>query len=100
MKMRKKANFQTILNIDENTERISMREYLRNSAKYNRLVKNGRVFVVTNQNQDEIVLSKADTKKEKKYTMEDILNFRFRGPTDLSENIDEIVYGIKRDNNR
>ena len=95
--MRKKVSFQITLNIDGDTERISMREYLRNSAKYNRLVKNGKIFVVTNQSEDQIVLSKAETVKPKKYTMEDILNFRFSsGEKNLSDSreIDKIVYGL------
>jgi hypothetical protein len=39
-------------------------------------------------------------KKKKKYTLEDLWSISFKGGKNLSKEIDEIVYGIKRPHRR
>jgi antitoxin (DNA-binding transcriptional repressor) of toxin-antitoxin stability system len=81
--------------------RISVRDYNRNYTKYldqvNRL---GKSFVITQKEKAVATIvpfEVTDSKKAKKYTIDDILSLRFNsGDKNMSnsKNIDKIVYGI------
>lgn len=86
----------TITFAQDNTKRISIREYIRNYKMYNNEVKlTGERIIITNQDNDEVVLSPADNKEGKRrFTMKDFEGCFFKGGKNLSKNIDKIVYGI------
>jgi hypothetical protein len=77
-------------------KRISIREYIRNYKKYNNEVKlTGKNIIITNQGDDEVVLSPANNvDKKRKWSIEDFEGCFFKGGKNLSKNIDKIVYGI------
>jgi hypothetical protein len=89
-------NTKTITFTQDNVKRISIREYIRNYKVYNNEVKlTGERIIITNQDNDEVVLSPADDKKNKReFTMDDFKPLFFKGGKNLSKNIDKIVYGI------
>lgn len=89
-------NTKTIKFTQDNVKRISIREYIRNYKIYNNEVKlTGERIIITNQDNDEVVLSPADNKKNKRrFTMDDFKPLFFKGGKNLSKNIDKIVYGI------
>jgi hypothetical protein len=80
----------------DTAKRISIREYLRNYKKYNSEINlTGQKIIITNQGDDEVVLSPADTKDGKRrFTVKDLEKGFFHGGKNLSKNIDKIVYGI------
>ena len=86
----------TITFTQDNTKRISIREYIRNYKMYNNEIKlTGERIIITNQDNDEVVLSPADNKEGKRrFTMKDFEGCFFKGGKNLSKNIDKIVYGI------
>jgi hypothetical protein len=81
---------------EDSTKRISIREYIRNYKKYNNEIKlTGKNIIVTNQGGDEITLSPVPKIKTlRKWTIKDFEKGFFKGPKNLSQNVDEIVYGI------
>lgn len=86
----------TITFTQDNTKRISIREYIRNYKQYNNEVKlTGERVIITNQDNDEVILSPVDDKKNKRiFTIKDLEKGFFHGGKNLSKNIDKIVYGI------
>lgn len=86
----------TLTFIQDTTKRISIREYLRNYKAYNKEVNlTGEKIIITNQDNDEVVLSPVDTSpKKRKWTIEDFEGCFFKGGKNLSKNVDKIVYGI------
>lgn len=86
----------TLTFTQDTTKRISIREYLRNYKAYNSEIKlTGENIIITNQDNDEVLLSPAPSIKEKKvWTMKDLEKGFFHGGKNLSKNIDKIVYGI------
>jgi hypothetical protein len=86
----------TLTFTQDTTKRISIREYIRNYKQYNSEVKlTGGKIIITNQDNDEVVLSPADTKDGKRrFTTKDLEKGFFHGGKNLSKNIDKIVYGI------
>lgn len=77
----------------KNATRVSTRDWMRNFTGYkNRMERTGEMFVITNQDKDELVVQPLPQKK--KYTIKDLMKFRFSGPKNLSKNIDKIVYGL------
>lgn len=89
-------NTKTLTFTQDNTKRISIREYLRNYKKYNNEIKlTGQNIIITNQDTDEVVLSPAPRTEEKRvWTVKDFEGCFFKGGKNLSKNIDKIVYGI------
>jgi hypothetical protein len=89
-------NTKTLTFTQDNTKRISIREYLRNYKKYNNEIKlTGQNIIITNQDADEVVLSPAENKEGKRrFTVRDLEKGFFHGGKNLSKNIDKIVYGI------
>lgn len=85
--MTKKVN----LNKDDLPE-VSIREYLRNYKKYNALVKSGQGITLVSKR--EKIGNLLPEKSNKKYTIHDLVNLRFKGPKNLSIDIDKIVYGV------
>ncbi len=86
----------TLTLTQDTAKRISIREYLRNYKKYNSEVKlTGKNIIITNQGDDEVVLSPADNApKKRKWTFEELEKGFFNGGKNTSKNIDKIVYGI------
>ncbi len=86
----------TITFTQDNTKRISIREYLRNYKQYNSEIKlTGERIIITNQDNDEVILSPAENKDGKRrFTIKDLEKGFFHGGKNLSKNIDKIVYGI------
>ncbi len=75
-------------------KRISMREYIRHYTDIHEEVnENNQKVVITHQDKDMIMISPMQSKK-RKWTFEDLKEIRFKGPKNLSKNIDKIVYGI------
>jgi virulence-associated protein VagC len=89
-------NTKTITFTQDNTKRISIREYIRNYKVYNNEVKlTGERIIITNQDNDEVVLSPAQSAtKKRKWTFEDLEKGFFNAGKNTSKNIDKIVYGI------
>jgi hypothetical protein len=86
----------TLTFTQDTTKRISIREYLRNYKQYNSEVKlTGKNIIITNQDNDEVVLSPAPKIKTlRSWTIKDFEKGFFKGPKNLSKNVDKIVYGI------
>jgi hypothetical protein len=86
----------TLTFTQDTTKRISIREYLRNYKQYNTEIKlTGKNIIITNQDNDEVVLSPAPTtNKKRKWSIEDFEGCFFKGGKNLSKNVDKIVYGI------
>ncbi len=80
----------------DTTKRISIREYLRNYKAYNKEVNlTGQNIIITNQDNDEVVLSPVDTTpKKRKWTFEELEKGFFNAGKNTSKNIDKIVYEI------
>lgn len=89
-------NTKTITFTQDNIKRISIREYIRNYKVYNNEVKlTGERIIITNQDNDEVVLSPAQSAtKKRKWTFEDLEKGFFNAGKNTSKNIDKIVYGI------
>ena len=72
---------------------INIREYLRNYNKYNNFLNEGFSFTITNKNKNIALLSPVEEKKEK-YSLKELLKMRIKTKeTNISKNIDKIVYG-------
>ncbi len=86
----------TLTFIQDTTKRISIREYLRNYKAYNKEINlTGENIIITNQDNDEVLLSPAPVViKKRKWTIKDFEKGFFKGPKNLSKNVDKIVYGI------
>jgi hypothetical protein len=89
-------NTKTLTFNQDNTKRISIREYLRNYKVYNNEVKiTGEKIIITNQDVDEVILSPINNKEGKRrFTIKDFEGCFFKGGKNLSKDIDKIVYGI------
>jgi hypothetical protein len=89
-------NTKTLTLNQDNTKRISIREYLRNYKVYNNEVKiTGEKIIITNQDVDEVILSPINNKEGKRrFTIKDFEGCFFKGGKNLSKDIDKIVYGI------
>ncbi len=89
-------NTKTITFTQDNIKRISIREYIRNYKMYNNEVKlTGERIIITNQDNDEVVLLPVENKPNKRrFTLKDLEKGFFHGGKNLSKNIDKIVYGI------
>ena len=79
-----------------NSKIIGIRELHRNLRRVSEAVKRGQSFVVL-RNATPIFRIEPLTvvKTRKKYTLADLKDIQFPGPGDLSERIDEFVYGLK-----
>lgn len=74
--------------------RVPIREYVRNYKLYNEQVnQSGESIIITNQDTDVVSLNPVKSQK-RLWTEKDFEKMRFDGGPDLSNNIDEIVYGI------
>ncbi len=72
---------------------ITIREYLRNYNTYNKFLKDGTSFVITNKNKEVAILVPTDTVSEK-YSLKNLLKMRVNTKEkDISQSIDKIVYG-------
>jgi antitoxin (DNA-binding transcriptional repressor) of toxin-antitoxin stability system len=73
---------------------IGMRELVRNTKKIKEAVARGEEFHVFDHALPVFKVSAIPPKKVIKYTFEDLMNFRVKTDrTDLSMNVDKIVYG-------
>lgn len=79
----------------DTTKRVSIREYLRNYRTYNEQINHtGEKIIITNQDIEIVAIVPIKTAK-KRWTFEDLKKGMFKGgDPNMSNNIDEIVYGI------
>ena len=93
-KEKHKPHTETMVPITKN----SVREYMRNFKLYNQKVMDGATFIITKNDQDQVVLSTPISKQKKKYSMKDLFTLKLSRDVDgdpyVSEKIDQIVYGI------
>ena len=88
----KSYNINMITNITPT--QIGMRELVRNAKKIKEAVARGEEFYVLDHSVPVFRVSAIPSKKVIKYTFEDLMNFRVKTDrTDLSMNVDKIVYG-------
>lgn len=75
---------------------IGVRELSRNMKAVSRATKRGMSYLVMRNNEPLFHINPvAEEGSKKKYTKEDLFSIRFNsGEKDLSQRIDEIVYGI------
>jgi hypothetical protein len=74
---------------------IGMRELLRNSKGVTKASKLGVSFLVMTNTTPAFRIEPAEEVKKKKYTKKDLEKIQFRsGERNLSQRIDEILYGI------
>lgn len=73
---------------------IGMRELMRNTKKIKEAVARGEEFHVLDHSVPVFKVSAIPPQKVIKYSFEDLMNFRVKtNRTDLSMNVDKIVYG-------
>lgn len=79
------------------TKTIGVRELTRNMKTISRAAKHGASFIVMKNAEPVFRIEPVaeEIKKKGKYTKEDLFSIRFNsGEKDLSQRIDEIVYGV------
>ena len=75
---------------------IGIRELSRNLKKIAEAARRGRSFIVVKNTTPVFKIEPMNQiKTGKKYSPDDFRHAEFSGPKDLSERIDEFVYGIK-----
>jgi antitoxin (DNA-binding transcriptional repressor) of toxin-antitoxin stability system len=74
--------------------KIGMREFVRNLKKIKEATARGEEFEVLDHATTVFHITPPVAKKVKKYTSEDLMNFRIKSKiTDASLNVDKYVYG-------
>ena len=73
---------------------IGMREFMRNTKKIKAAVARGEEFEVLDRTTPVFKIVPTGAVAKKKYSLADLKKLRFRsGQSDLSQSVDEIVYG-------
>ena len=76
--------------------KIGSREFIRNYKKIKEAALNGEAFDVLDHGATVFHITPPITKKVKKYTFEEFMNFRVKtNKTDIASNVDKYLYGQK-----